>query len=534
MTPRRGWLALWVALVAATGACNGGALTASSVACKASTDCADDRVCAFNHCVAPGQNTTTVQARIVPAANSELLTQQIPELSFADGPDWLIRLLEPAVVRGTVVPLGDAFTVNVPGEIEVTTPGDIPGLDYKFTARALDGLDGNDDGFTLRVLPGRHYTGTFRPDAPDLPDFDFTLTPDVIATGRFDIALPATADYVAIGGRVRTHDYIPVGGARIVALLSDNSVAGVTTTETDHGFFELTLPPGTDEIRLKVSAPADGPVFPDFTTEALTAAADLDVLVPTLPPGDQPFEATIQVLSRDAFGIFEYPAGLTVTVVGELDEGTLRRSATTDAEGIATLTVLPGSYECLVSTGSESPWASWHGRVLLTHRAGPSDKGPATVELAYRTPLYGSVSDASGVPVAAGTLYATRRIQRGDADVLVVAPPPFKLTIADGTFEGAVDPGTYDLRVVPDPSTGAPATTMRAISVTSLPLELPIDLPEPALAHLTVAAPDGTFMSGVSVELYQQDPETEEPVLLIKGTTNDAGYVDLIIPFTAP
>jgi len=530
MTALRGVLALLLVAPMIT-ACSGGELTATPLACKAATDCADGRVCDFNHCVAPGENTTVVQARIVPPANSDLLTQQVPELSFEAGSDWLIRLLEPAVVRGTVVPHGDAFTVNVPGEIRVTTPGDIAGIDYKFTARSLDGLDGNDDGFALRVLPGRHYAGTFRPDDAALPDFTFALTPDDIASGRFDIALPAVADYVVIGGRVRTYDYVPVGGARIVALLADSSVAGATTTESDHGFFELTLPPGTEAVRLKVSAPADGPVFPDFTTDTVATSGDIDVQIPTLPDGEVPFEAKVQVLSRDPYGIVQYPTGLTVTVVGELEQGTLRRSATTDADGVATLTVLPGAYECLVTTGPESPWASWHGRVSLTHPEAPHDKGPASIELAYRTPVYGAVTDGGGAPVESGTIYATRRVQRGVTDVLAIAPPPFKAAISDGAYEVALDPGVYDLRVVPDPETGAPATTMRAAQVKSLPLELPIELPEPALAHLTIAAPDGTYMSGVTVELYQKDADTEEPVLLIKGTTNDAGYVDLLIPF---
>ena len=532
MTPRRVTLAALLALTALAGACSDGALTASSIACRASTDCADGRVCDFNYCVAPGENKTTVMARIIPPANSDLLTQQIPALTFDAGSDWLIRLLEPVVLRGSVTPAGDAFTVNVPGELVVTTPGDIAGLDYSFSARSFDGLDGNDDGFTLRVLPGRYYVGTFRPDNDALPDHAFTLTPDVVATGRYDVTLPAAADYVTLSGRVRAHDYTPVGDARVVALLADDSVAGVTTTDSVHGFFSLTLPPSATTVRLKVSAPSAGPVFPDFTTEPLTPAADVDVEIPTLPAGSFLVEAKIQVLSRDPFGIVQYPAGLTVTIVGELAQGTLRRSATTDSDGVATLTVLPGAYECLVTTGPESAWASWHGRVTLASHSGSATKTPVSIELSYRTPVFGTVSDGSGVPVVSGTIYATRRVERGAHDILAVAPPPFKAAIADGAYQLAVDPGVYDLRVVPDASTGAPPLALRAVTVTSVPLELPVELPEPALAHLTVARPDGSFMSGVTVELYQPDPTTAEPVLLTKGTTSDAGYVDLLIPYS--
>ncbi|PKN54511.1 MAG: hypothetical protein CVU56_26265 [Deltaproteobacteria bacterium HGW-Deltaproteobacteria-14] len=532
MTKTRLGLVALLALAALAGACSGGALTASSIACEASTDCADGRVCDFNYCVAPGENRTVVMARIIPPANSDLLTQQIPALTFDAGSDWLIRLLEPVVLRGSVTPTGDSFTVNVPGELVVTTPGDIAGLDYSFSTRSVDGLDVNGDGFTLRVLPGRTYAGTFRPDNAALPNYTFTLTPDVVATGRYDVMLPAAAEYVTIGGRVRAQDYTPVGDARVVALLADDSVAGVTTTDSVHGFFSLTLPPSAAAVRLKVSAPSAGPVFPDFTTEPLTPAADVDVEIPTLPAGSAPIEAKIQVLSRDPFGIVQYPTGLTVTIVGELAQGTLRRSGTTDADGVVTLTVLPGAYECLVTTGPESIWANWHGRVTLASHASAASKAPVTVELSYRTPLFGTVSDGSGGPVASGTIYATRRVERGAHDLLAIAPPPFKKAISAGSYQLDVDPGVYDLRVVPDASTGAPPLALRAVTVASVPLELPVELPEPALAHLTVARPDGTFMSGVTVELYQPDPTTAEPVLLTKGTTSDAGYVDLLIPYS--
>src|SRR5690606_17699182 len=105
--------------------CAGGAVEALVGMCEADDDCADGRVCDFSHCVAPGLNRAVLQARVVPPANAELPPQQIPALTFDEGPDRLIRLVEPAIVRGVVRPRDDSFTVNVPGELEVTTPGEI-------------------------------------------------------------------------------------------------------------------------------------------------------------------------------------------------------------------------------------------------------------------------------------------------------------------------------------------------------------------------------------------------------------------------
>ena len=518
-------------LLGLLGACDAAELGAAlDLQCASAADCKDEQRCDFGHCVAPGPNRAVVQARIIPPANSDLLPQQLPALTFAAGPDWLIRLLEPVTLRGVVTPAGDSFTVNVPGELEVTTPGEIDGLDYRFTARVTDGVDQNGDGYALRVLPGRRYAGTFRADDKSLPPFAFTLTAEDVATGRFDVTLPRPADYVTLGGRLRHDDYTPVAGARIVALLPDDAVVGVTTSEPQRGLFSLTLPPGVTEVRLKVSAPSDGVVFPDFTTSPLAPATDVDLIVPALPAGTAVFSASLHVVAKDAYGVLQRPAGLTVTIVGDLAGGTLRRTATTDADGVETLDALPGAYECLVSTGPDSPWASWHGRVTLADYTTDALSAPVTLELAYRSPLFGAVSDASGVPLAAGTVYAMRRVDRAQGDVLAIAPPPFKAVIADGRYQLLVDPGVYDLRVAPDPATGAPPTTLRGVTVHGL-YDLPIELPEPALAHLTVARPDGTYMSDVSVELYLSDPETGAPVLLTKGVTNDTGFIDLLIPF---
>lgn len=527
--------ALLGALLLALGApaCSEGALDAPLGTCSGDNDCVDGRVCDFNYCVAPGANQLVMQARVVPPANTDLLPQQVPVLTFAEGPDRLIRLVEPAVVRGVVRPRGDSFTVNIPGELEVTTPGDLMGLDYRFSARVVDGVDASGLGFTLRLLPGRRYAGTFRADDRALPPFTFTLEPEAIATGRFDVLLPNRADYVEISGRVRAIDYTPIGDARVVALREDNSVVGITTSEPQRGQFSLTLPPDATSVRLKVSAPDEGVVFPDFTTELLSAAADLDLVVPALPIGASVIDVAVEVVGRDEFGLRQPVPGLTVNIIGDVSGGLLRRSAVTDADGVAIIRALPGEYECLISTSPDAPWASWHGRVRLdTYGAVPAylpDVGEAVaIELAPRARLAGTVHDASGEPVARGAIHATRRVAREPDHLLTLAPPPFKANIVAGHYELLVDPGVYDLRVAPDADTGAPPTTLRGHEVIGQ-VELPIDLPEPALAHLTVARPDGTFLPGATIELYEVHDGA--PALLTKGTTSDGGYVDLLIPY---
>lgn len=532
---RAGTLLLGAALLAlAAPACSEGALDVSVGACSSDNDCVDGRVCDFNHCVAPGQNQLVMQARVIPPANTELLPQQLPELTFAEGPDRLIRLVEPAVVRGVVRPRGDSFTVNVPGELEVTTPGEVAGLDHRFSARVVDGVDASGLGYTLRVLPGRRYAGTFRADDRTLPPFAFVLEPETIATGRFDVLLPNRADYVTIDGRVRAVDYTPIGGARVVALREDSSVVGITTSEPQRGQFSLTLPPDVTSVRLKVSAPDDGVVFPDFTTEPLSASGDADLVVPALPIGASVLDVAVEVVGPDEFGLRQPVPGLTVNIIGDVSGGLLRRSAVTNADGVAIIRALPGEYECLISTSPDARWASWHGRVRLdTYGAVPAylpETGePVAIELAPRARLFGTVYDASGEPIARGAIHATRRVERDPEQLLTLAPPPFKASVVAGHYELFLDPGVYDLRVAPEPETGAPPVSLRGHAIAGQS-ELLIELPEPALAHLTVARPDGTFLPGATIELFAL--HEGEPALLTKGTTSDGGYVDLLIPYT--
>src|SRR5690606_13332461 len=101
-------------------------------------------------------------------------------------------------------------------------------------------------------------------------------------------------------------------------------------------------------------------------------------------------------------------------------------------------------------------------------------------------------------------------------------------------YQLVVDPGLYDVRVTPAADTGAPPTTTPAGVRVTTGLELPFDLPEPGIAHLTVADPDGSYLPGVTIELYWPDAPgaaSDEPPLLTKGVTGDEGFVDLLIPF---
>jgi len=518
-----------------------GSALPGNLSCIESRDCDPGLGCSFNHCVVPEANRISLAARIIPPPTSGLLPQQIPSLRLEDGPDRLVKLLAPTIVRGTVKPgpanNGLSFVTNLEGELELRTDGDIPGLDFVFSAHSLEGLDTEGFGYTLTLLPGRSYTGSFRPTDRTLPRHIFRLEPSDIAKGRFDITLPAQDDYLKLGGRVMKSDYTPIGGARIVVLSTHREVAAITTSEPKRGLWEVLVPPGLTSFFIKTESPNDGTVFPDFSTEMLTYVANrqIDLIVPDLAPGTEPVQAVIRVTERktasDALAPAIVPAvGRTVTIVGVLAGGTLRRSGTTNELGEVTFNALPGAYECLVASPPQAAAATWHAFVNIASWSEGNNAEVVSIELVPRVPFVGHVTDAFGMPVEAGTLTLERRIDGTEGDALFVAPAPFEAELgADGVFVTAVDPGTYDLLVAPDPSTGAPHTFETELVVGPEGLRFDLGLPPPGLLHLTVAGPDGDWISGAQVELWIDD-ELGSPRLLAVGSTTDDGFVDMIVP----
>lgn len=550
-------LLLAAALATGAGACSAEDPTAHPRVCGSDRDCAAGLVCSFDFCSVAQATALPLRARILPPAALGLLQQQLPELT----PDAVlgntITLRRPVVVVGRVRNEDDAFSTNLPGELEALTAGDIPGLDYRFTARSLDGLDDFGHGYTLRLLEGRDYVVTFRPDSRDTPPHSYTLSAEDIVRGDCDshpskepgvepthhdvcadVTLPKRADYIPFQRFVRlgSDDLTPVAGARVSVELSDGRALPEVTTDPEKGSFEVTLPPNAARVRVHITAPSTGVLFPDYESEWLDTKP-LDgvtaIIIPALPPNLTEFEAAVSVVAPTADGAMAPVSGLSLSMFGHLEGGVLRRSATTDSDGVARFSALPGAYEILVSVPPGLAYAARRVKLTLDAPATLSDQ-PVPIVLEPRLLLGGPVRDASNRAVKSGSVIATLRPEKDATDSLSVATAPFQAPIdSGGRFELLVDPGTYDIRVLPDAHTGAPALRLAGVSVTG-PTELLVALPAPTLAHLQVLGPDEVPIPNAIVELFtdeERDDASLPPPLLVKDTTGGRGTVDLLVPF---
>lgn len=536
-------LALALAIFASAG-CADGAMLPDPRSCTDNAGCGEGLSCSFNHCVMAGPNALELKVQVTPPPTTGLLPQQLPSLDLSRGPDLLVKLIGPATLKGGVRFTSDTFNLNVPGSITLRTEGDIAGLDYTFATDSLSGVDKDGYGYSIALLPGRRYVGTFRPEDPTLPRHTFGLSAEEVASGRFDILLPAQATYRKFIGRVIRSDYLPIAGARAVVLTPAKDVIGVATSEDPLGLFQVLVPPSVGEVLVKVESTAASPVFPEFIAGPFTLSGTLDtpealnLVVPDLPAGTEPVTAVLKVLEQKVDAQFvatgvEPAVGRTVTIVGIFDGGALRRTGVTDQNGEVSFSLLPGAYECLVSSPPHIAAATWHGRINLGE-ADPTNKTARTTELTLsaRPPLIGQVLDAFGEPVEAGRLTFERRVSWREGMSLVAAPAPFEVELGlDGLYATRVDPGVYDVTIAPDVSTGAPHHFETEVWVTEEGLRLDLELPPPGLLHLTVATPDGAWLPGVRVELWADD-DTGQPRLFALGTTGSRGYVDVLVPHT--
>lgn len=517
--------------------CEDAAVELEMGVCSVASDCPDAQTCTFGFCVTDEMNTLELRARIIPPPGTGLLQQQVPAVPLAAGPDVLVTLVQPVTLYGVVRHEGDALSVNVPGEIEARTPGDLPGMDYRFTSKSIEGLDADAHGYELALLPGRPYEITFRAESKTLPPHVFSLPPESVVDGQFDIALPAKTDYVPVEGIVRFDTYSIIAGARVTALLPDGTGVPAVTTEEKAGKFEMKLPPGTESVQLLVQAPEAGPIFPDTLTDWVEPGLDMMITIAQLPKGLGEFDVELLVVGPDDQGDLQPVAGLSVVILGDFDGGSLRRTGTTDEDGIARIRTLPGAYDVLVAVPPAHPYGTWHTKMNLTQPDADvkttDEMVASTITLSPRPYLTGNVVGSEGEPVFAGSVIATRR-PSGFGDGLAIAPAPFKAALdPNGRFVVRVDTGTYDIRVVPQASTGAPAHLLCGQDVHG-DLDLDITLPAPALARVTVAAPDGSFLSDVMVELYLPSEGIEgaegAQTMLAKGTSGPGGFVDLLVP----
>jgi len=521
--------------------------------CQHASACDEGFKCDAGFCVAEGENSLRVHARILPLNDSGLLEQHVPEIDLSAGTKRTVQLLSPISVQGWVY-REDAPGINVPGKLDARTLGDIPGIDYRSTAPSFDGIGNDFFGFNIQLLPGRDYEVTFRPDQTDLAPHQELWTADEIQAGTRTIELPPTSQYMHVMGQLQFEN----GDAIAMASISGVLPSGVATasTQTDaYGSFALTVPPHAEDIRFQVKPTSESILFPDHLSEVhhvsqvSYASLDVDsaeapsmvVTLPNLAPGIAPVQTHLRILTADASGDISPLPYTDVTIVGTFEGGTIKMTQATDKGGEATFSTLPGGYECYVDTEPDSPWASWLALLNITQHTG-DEETTQDIHLNLRPHLKGMITKHDGTTLTAGIVEATRAASSGIAGTIWLPSATFTAEIGeDGRYEIPVDPGKYDIQVMPDVVTGAPPLCIPEVEVGTEVSTTALDVQLPGTSMLTLqlvrADADRAAVTDAVIEIYAVETNdipantSTRPALLTSATTDSAGAVEILVPY---
>ncbi|MBK8480511.1 MAG: carboxypeptidase regulatory-like domain-containing protein [Proteobacteria bacterium] len=315
------------------------------------------------------------------------------------------------------------------------------------------------------------------------------------------------------------------------------------------GAFALALPRGIERYALRLAADAStsgeaaAQQLPTVECSgALLGLAALDgagglqpVVLPSpliLPPFPAADGYTLQVVGDDGGPVASAEVSLASDDFTALEappelgrcRAHHRQAAVTDAEGRATLLLLPGdnaarSYEITVIAPARSRWASLRrGGIAVA----PGGRPLEPLRLLERLRIVGRVRGPGGEIVAGALIEAAPVTPSKAAVTAAVQGSASALSGADGTFALWVDPGSYDLTVRPPATVSLAATTQLDLDLSEPRDALDLRLPEAALLHGRVVDATGVGASGCTVQAFEsvarQGEDARPPLALPRAT----------------
>ncbi len=309
------------------------------------------------------------------------------------------------------------------------------------------------------------------------------------------------------------------------------------------------LPKGTELVRL---VPPNGLTAPIVIVQrtVLELFHEGMGVIDQLESLPVPVKVTGQVTEQ------EKPAGVPATVtlvatelraVGAGTVAAFERVVEADSSGQFEVDLLPGTYRVVATpmpdTGLATAEAVWE------IAAGNDVQAGKVVELGPSPVVTADVADFTGNPVAGVAVQAAATPKSTYADVLdralgetpVVPRAQGTVSRDDGTFEVMCDPGTFDLWVRPESSSGFAWFVRSGVEVAAPGVDLgAVRLPLPVEYHGTLSSSDVAVLPSALVRAYAyldddakltNDPSKAKAVIQIAETRADElGRFSLLLP----
>ncbi len=308
------------------------------------------------------------------------------------------------------------------------------------------------------------------------------------------------------------------------------------------------LPTGTELVRL---VPPEGLTAPIVIVQRTV----LELFHEGMGVIDQLESLPVPVKVTGQVSVQEKPAGVPATVtlvatelraVGAGTVAAFERVVEADASGQFEVDLLPGTYRVVATPMPDTGFAT--AEAVWEIAAGNDVQAGKVVELGPSPVMTADVADFTGNPVAGVAVQAAATQESTYTDVLDRAlgetpvMPRAQGTVSrdDGTFEVMCDPGTFDLSVRPESSSGFAWFVRPGVEVVAPGVDLgAVRLPLPVEYHGTLSSSDVAALPSALVRAYAyldggkltNDPSKADAVIQIAETRADElGRFSLLLP----
>jgi Carboxypeptidase regulatory-like domain len=545
MSPQRPIRALALALsVAAGAACASSAASNSS----SNTGSGGTSGCLTSDCVSRLSGSKTWAVEIDPPSTSAAALTELLDVNWGAGPVMLTADAQTMVAASFQAASGGA--VPSMANVALTFSPQIGGRpDLTFEASAVG--TATDAASATLVVPlaavGRMATLQLIPLSPSDQQSPPLSFPVSVAETLPPETLPAS--YQSMGGTLLSAFMTPLASTFVARAFQSGSLVSNAPLTGPDGTFQLllgTLAP-TGSVIVELTPQDQGGPDPWYTSAALAPGSNLGQIV--LPTYSSPNVFKITVAAADE----NVPVGGALVqaqaIVGSNPAGTtdFLGTGTTAADGTVNLSLLPGTektalpYQLTVIPPASSIYAT-QCLPPVGVIAGGTAAAPAsllTVGLSRRPMLSGTVTTASGTPVANVAITATAGPGSTGSCPAVSASGKAD---ANGNFSLPLDPGTYQLDFDPPGGSSAPRLTQLAVAVPA-PVPYNVTLPAAALIQGTVYGPDQTPLPFATVRIFEilctgQDdcfgPTRTPPGLLAQTVSDGNGNFQAAVNANAP
>jgi hypothetical protein len=515
-------------------------------------------LCKPPECSVPTQ--LALMAEIQPPSGTGYVTEEVTTVQIDPETGMFTLTLPKPVALSGAVRMG-APGVALAATVVATRPSRISGRPNVYYEAAVDPETG---GYSLLVSPnidGEEYMLRASPKDPSTaPSQVRTVTATSDQIIDFDFVDPLKLP--AVHGTVLDSLLNPVAGVRVQAVDGEGGTTLSTTATTDSsGAFALRLAaelPATVQLVATPPAAADpAQLLPTLTRDVdlaklgPTNALTVNLQMPPLPAAQQisytvegtgPSGASMPAINASCV----FTADVSDTRTGDGTKATLRVNTMTNSDGTASAYLVPSQsdvrdYTLLVTPDEASPFQPTQTTVAVGLTGGGYS---GKIPLVLRPLLSGWVLGPDGKPLGNLTIVPGATQVTPTQGVQALAPtssPSPAATDADGRFSLRVDPGTWDIGLVPPADKMLPRLWKTGIQVGNGDTDLmQIDVPTGVMVRAHVVDRDGQTVPDAGVRLYtvaehNRDCRSDDATCLAparlraEASADASGWVTLIL-----